>query len=49
MLAGLLQDASYNAGKAQQGTVFLDEVGKIGRRARHHQLGDVGGEGAQQG
>lgn len=49
VIAKLLQDASYNVEKAQQGIVFLDEVDKIGCVPGIHQLRDVGGEGVQQG
>jgi len=49
VIGKLLQDASYNVEKAQQGIVFLDEVDKIGSVPGIHQLRDVGGEGVQQG
>jgi len=49
VIAKLLQDANYNADRAQQGIVFLDEVDKIGAVPGIHQLRDVGGEGVQQG
>jgi len=49
VISKLLQDASYNVERAQQGIVFLDEVDKIGAVPGIHQLRDVGGEGVQQG
>lgn len=49
VISKLLQDASFNVDKAQQGIVFLDEVDKIGAVPGIHQLRDVGGEGVQQG
>lgn len=49
VISKLLQDASFNVEKAQQGIVFLDEVDKIGAVPGIHQLRDVGGEGVQQG
>jgi len=49
VVAKLLQDANYNAEKAQMGIIFLDEVDKIGAVPGIHQLRDVGGEGVQQG
>ncbi|CUT17636.1 MULTISPECIES: ATP-dependent Clp protease ATP-binding subunit ClpX [Candidatus Ichthyocystis] len=46
----LLQQCDYNAEKAEQGIIYVDEIDKISRRADNPSITrDVSGEGVQQG
>ena len=49
ILAGLLQAADYDVGRAEKGIVYLDEVDKIARKSATPAVSrDVSGEGVQQ-
>ena len=49
ILFKLLQEAGQDVARAEQGIVYIDEIDKIGKRARSANLSrDVSGEGVQQ-
>ncbi len=50
VLAHLLQNANFDAERAERGIIYLDEVDKIGRKSDSASITrDVSGEGVQQG